>query len=292
MALAMVSLAVWTLGQLVFWSSDLPNTRREYWTKNAGFAKPFRKNWLVATDSAEARLDHLKHGVEERNWWQQIQRLRAGNQPVRTIRFACLTATLLLFIPVYTQWQWGFGEWFGGLAIAALMILAATFSQIGSTWRMRIAVLPLEVLRPQARATLQRQIALAFLADILPIVAIAAGLQAVAVNVGSEQTVRWQAVPLSFLVWLVTFGCVTIAVNATVVVIHRWWLAMAIAIFTAYFCVFSSTAFLQWSRRTIPLSAAKHSTYQLQLWIPILVGLALSYLMARRWFRMEIGARQ
>ena len=157
-----------------------------------------------------------------------------------------------------------------------------------------MGVLPLEILRPRSRRSLQQEMALAFLLDLLPVTTLVTVIHAVAMNLNADFSVRWESVPQSLVIWFLTNLCAAVGVGAVGVVTQRFWLAMVLMMGIVYLGILGTIGLVHWQVgiSSVRMFGLSSHTVENQLWLPIMMGALLTWFMARRWFRMEIGARQ
>jgi hypothetical protein len=277
---------VWTqpVSSIVGWKSD----------RSAAVVK--YKGWAWASKNAEARIEHLPSGLHAEGLWRRIERLRAGNAPFQTTLFAIVMFACIALVP---RISYGvlMGDRipmdFSAIWLNSIVVLMATTFQVCNIWRTRLAILPIEIMRPWSRTKLQNSMALAFTVDLLSPVAIVAIAQAGTVNLNPDYSLQWRSLPFDILIWFITDLTIAVGIGALGLAIHRLWLAAAIAVIVAYGCVFGTMFLAMFSIGLATFRADKLTAraVESQLWLPILVGLVLSCLMYRRWMRIEIGRR-
>jgi hypothetical protein len=281
-------LAGWTLAHLVEWSSGSSSLERRSLTRawlGAGGSGPlvFAPS-AFATDKRERQIEALLPAATNSSWWHRVQRWRVGNPPFRFLRFmlVMLGASFVL-----TLGRFGFTFAF----LANLMLLAMS-GQVARNWRERLLVLPLEFLRPCSRHAIQRELAAAFALELLPIAVLFAIVQAVAINLGATVPVQWQSVLSSFLIFM-ALGYSWILSGAALSVVEEIWVGIVLlpALLVANVFGVCALLLLQPGHGDHLASYVTLELVQTQLWLPILTGAILCWILWRRWLNIEVGQR-
>ncbi|MBI2823751.1 MAG: hypothetical protein HYX69_03555 [Planctomycetia bacterium] len=293
-AIACVAATAWALRNLVFWSTSLPITARNAGQPSDMWAGRFREGWWSAGGDREQRIEAWSgRSASDWTWWQRIARWQIGNPPLRMVRLSLFMVAMVLAGQYGILWLAGMSDkvsWSTGLCFAAWMILAQTTMQIAGMWRMRLAVLPLEMTRPVARGALQREWIAAYIADLAPSTAVAAASGALAVNMAAPTAIDWPSLPLDFLILFPAALTLAIGVGSLLIVVRRFWLALLV-VFGVIWLTAVALVGMTVVRGGGPgsLTAADFSRQMMegQSWILAAIGAVLAAFAARRWMRME-----
>ncbi len=172
------ALTFWILNRLVDWASEAgldnrrlpndiflwgPHTHRIEHQPLSDFATRFR-------DRQERQIEELSHGREPLARWGKIQRWRLGNAAQWPFVLGSLIGLILMLIILLVGTRLLLGTWFNSTVLEPLpfLYLAMVAFMVGGQWRLRTQVLPLEILRPTSRASLQREWMWALLLDVVP----------------------------------------------------------------------------------------------------------------------------
>jgi len=294
------ALTIWMLNRLVDWASEaglddrrLPEevflwgqqTHRIEREPLSDFATRFR-------DRQERQLEELSHGGEPLTRWGKIQRWRLGNASQWPFFLASLIFLIPMVICVLAVTRFLLGTWFNSTALQPIpfLNLAIFCSMVGAQWRLRTRVLPLEILRPISRASLQREWMWALLLDVVPGTISFAALEAVVLNYVPPLGMVWSRVPLDFLLLLPLGMCTAAGLASMVVVIRRTWL-LALLGYSLFILTLIANS---WARSQFGslnnLGPLNHDALEACFWFPSLIGLGVAWVMARRWRKLEIGA--
>jgi hypothetical protein len=258
----------------------------------------FRPGWMFATASVEDRIERWAEGRTAWTWWQRVARWRAGNPPLRIERILLVVLGLaVLFVTVWTTILTDARLTTLDLVRGPLLIMAGALMlgiaiRVAAAWRTRMLTLPLEVLRPYDRRVLQKEMAAAFLSDLVPLVLLLAAIVAVGLNLDATWHIAWKNVPTDFVLLAVCAFPLVAGLGAAMVVIRREWLAAVIAFTAPVLLAIAVGALvaLQYQNPTQFVRAGPRA-FLTQLWVPALIGAGLAAWMYRRWLAMEIGTR-
>jgi hypothetical protein len=283
-------LAGWTLAHLVEWSSGSSSLERRNrmspaWLGTGGSSPLVFALSALATEKRERRIEALLPTATNSSWWRRVQRWRLGNPPSGFLRFMLVMLGVTF---VLTLGRLGFT-----FVFLANLILLVMSGEVARIWRARLLVLPLEFLRPYSRRAIQRELAAAFALELFPIAVLFAIVQAIAINLEATVPVQWQSVVSSFLIFL-TLGYSWILAGAALSVVEEIWVAIVLfpALLLANVFGVLVLLLLQPGHGDSLASYVTLEMVQTQLWLPVLTGAILCWILRRRWLKIEIGQRR
>ncbi len=292
---ASIALTIWTLNSLVDWASEAGLDDRRVpkdvflWIQQANRIerKPLFKFGKSFRDRQERRIEELSHSGEPLTSWGKIQRWRLGNAPQQPFFLVILITLLITGLAMQ-----GFLGNSTPLQPMPFYYLLMVGVMVGTQWRLRMQVLPMEILRPTSRASLQREWIWALLLDLVPGTISFAALEAAVLNYVPPLGMVWSRVPLDFLVFLPLGICAAAGLASMVVVIRRTWLLVLLG-YALFFLTGMATfalGVLYKSGSFNNLGPLNQDGFEALFWFPSLIGLGVAWVMARRWQKTEIGA--
>ena len=294
------TLTIWMLNRLVDWASQAGLDDRSLpkgiflWGQQTHRIEPEPPSDFVTRFFArqERQIEELSKGGEPLTTWGKIQRWRLGNAAQWPFFLVSLVSLIALLIPGLVTSKLLFGTWFNATSLKyiAFLYLAMFGSMVGARWRSRTQVLPLEILRPTSRASLQREWMWALLLDVVPCTISFAAIESVVLNYVPPLGMVWFRLPLDFLLLLPLGMCIAAGLASMVVLIRRTWL-LALLGNTLFILTVLANA---WARSQFGssniLGPLNNDGLDAFVWFPSLIGLGAAWVMARRWRKLEIGA--
>lgn len=300
LALAIVpalNLLAQSFQQLVYWGATADPRLGKSLPANAGY----RESWQYAGAEHESRIEALAHKrTADMSWWQRVDRWRLANVPVRILKttaimfVACLVGQWIMTVKLLRTHDMSDGGR-SFVSFAAMFALIQPGIQLATVWRWRLRALSIESTRPYTRDSLRYEWMAAFLADLLPSVVLVSVLAAIGVNWHPPYTITWHEVPLSLLQLFPTALAASAAAAALGAVIERGWVAtlLGAAMFMALVFVTTMVVFVdeelirhvRTAPRDMPNVLLTHA------WAAGVVAAIVVAVIARRFFRMEVGSR-
>ena len=236
-------------------------------------------------------LEKLPQAEVRPSLWQRVERWRIGNPPQHLMKFSLIVLMGMLLWAAVISWSWppSTSAINTSICCGALIVTVAGASRTAVMWRARLLVLSAEVLKPVSRMAIQKEWMLALARDIAPLVGLATIVLSVANNLGRNYSINWFGVGQNILQILPVAFVWTMGFASTLIVIQRTWLGLLLGVSvmylqTAFFMVVLAVFFTP-GVNTIPLKFPF-------LAFSFVASAILCYIMSRKWFRTEIGARQ
>lgn len=255
----------------------------------------WQSNFLLDTARREREIEALGLPRANANWYRRAQHWRLGNQPLRVVRFSIfalliMTATQFFILSALESFRdllWQQLPFYGA------MLLALCTSQVAMLWRHRLRILSVEVLRPRPRTSLQLEWMLAFLLDLLPLAAIFAVITTVGLHVDSSFVVEWSGAAYHLVAFFFMGCAAALTVGSIIVVVQRGWLALALNY--VLFMVFAlGVVGMAFAYGLFQDNTHPRITFETMLtlsWFPLIGCFITTWIMARKFQRLEIGTR-
>ena len=300
--MGMVALVSLLLAAKSLWGLSKSSSTTSFLAAREGFRRRMLlqsqsgSGWMFGLTAAERRIDAWS-GRRVWTWWQRVQRWRLGNAPFRSLRFMLLTLAGIAAIVPIVVWTLGNRspafELGGPMLISFGSMLILSAGQVATLWRARMLMLPVEALRPYSRRALQAEMAAGFVADLLPPALLLAGLEAVSINLMGDGHLNFALLPLHFSILAAVILSVTVGLCSVLVVVKRVWVGIIVVVGALYGMPFGVGMLIamQFENPTQLIREMRPSFVLAQLWLPVVVGTGLAWLMWRRWRAMELGSR-
>ena len=233
-------------------------------------------------------------------WWQRVDRWRLANFPMRVLRMtaymfvACLVSQWILNVKLL-----GINNMSDGgrsiVSFAAGFALILPGFQIAAIWRGRMATLSIESMRPYSRRALRDEWMAAFLADLLPSVAVVSLLGAIGLNWHPPYTITWQAIPLCLLQLFPAALAVSAASAVLGAVIQRGWVVVLLGVGLFMTLLFGTMMAIlvdfEWIRHVHMEPRDMSGAFLTHAWGAGVLAAIVVAILARRFFTMEAGRR-
>jgi len=246
---------------------------------------------IFGAGRGEPLLAKLPSPDRKPSFWQRVERWRLGNLPKPNRRLMLAMISILAAGPFLISGSLRPSEFFVRvfLILGAFIVAGVGFGRVATIWRARLLVLSTEIFRPVGKHALQREWMAAVVKDVFPSVLCSTFALALANNLRENFVIDWRGFGQNLLYVFPSMFVWSLGFVGTLIVVQRNWIALLIVVPVIYlqttFFLFVMGEFLSPEARSFPMTCVF-------LAILSLPNVFLCGLLARQWFRMEIGARQ
>jgi hypothetical protein len=281
LSLAAISMAVITMGvRALLQLSSVPSERAVFDREGI-----LQQTWqgmrldesIFGTGTGEPLLAKLPPGDKKPTLWQRVERWRVGNLPKANRRLAIAIVAIFSTGPFLISGSLRPSALVvrDFLILGAIIVAGVGLARTATIWRARLLVLSTEIFRPVGKRALMREWMAAIVKDVLPSVLLSTITLAFAINLRPNYGVNWLGFAQYLIVVFPAMFVWSLGFVGTIIVVQRNWVALLIVM----------ADYLSPEARSFPVN-------YLLLAILTLPSAVLCALLARQWFRMEIGTRQ
>lgn len=298
--IASIVFTVRTLSQVQGWSSTLNVAgHKAFGWADVRYQDSTWSDLFLGMKNQERGVDSLSEQGRVCTWWGRVRRWRLGNPPYRTMAFSIAMVGSMVggasLVQIFTRGDWSLRNLSPPLAMSGPFLLLVIAGGRSSAWRMRIPVFSLELQRPGSRESMQYELMAAFALEFVSTAFVFALAVSGAFSLVDYPHVDWGLLPMTFLTCFLTGWLVATGLGSLIVLVNRGWLAFVLFVLSLLgITALIITVIVMTDTRVFPAAPSPERTVQLlqaALWVPMLCGGILAFVMGRRWLRLEIGTR-